>query len=301
MRITQNSMNRTQLMGLENSLGRLQRTQEELTTGKRLTRPSDNPVDTVSAMRLRDQQRGLEQLGRNIDDGLARLRSADDALTRTSAMLNRVRTQVVSAANGTNSQNERNAFAAEVQQLREGILQLANTKYAGASVFAGTQNVDNAFDPATGKWQGNDAPVIRKITEAASPAGDIDVSISGEKAFGGGTADDLLGAGGILDRIVTKLNDPTQGPVADELAKLDSALERLSSAQSTIGARTNRLEGLQQLNGMQDDASKVALSKVEDTDFMKAAMDLAVQSNAYNAALQASAKIIQPSLMDFLR
>ena len=301
MRITQNSMNRTQLAGLNESLGRLQKTQEGLTTGKRLNRPSDSPVDTVSAMRLRDQQRSLSQLGRNIADGLSRLQTADDALVRAQSMMNRVRTQVVAAANGVNGQAQREAYAAEIEQIRQGMVQLANTQYAGQPVFGGTTNTDNAFDPDTGKFLGNDEAVLRKVSEAAGEAGDVNIAVSGAAAFGGGNGDDtdLLGPGGLLEGIVTRLR--AGDDVSGDLAKLDVAMDKLSEMHSTIGARSNRLTNLVDQNGRADDAAAVALSKVEDVDFMKAAMDLNIQSNAYNAALQASAKIIQPSLMDFLR
>lgn len=324
MRVTQNSMNRTQLMGLDNSLSRLQRTQEMLTSGKRLVRPSDSPVDTVSAMRLRDQQRSLMALGENIKDGVTRLQAADDALTRSQTMLTKVRSLVVAGANGTNSAQQRAAYANEIEQIRSGMLHLANTQYAGQPVLGGTSTAANAFDDATGAFLGNTDPVWRKVTEASGPAGDIDVAVSGWKAFkdptDGAAYDDpaakpnlfFKGASGdpdsktgLLDRVVRELRKPdgtfSQSTLSGMLGDLDKAAEQLSSASSTVGARVARLNALDDLNGRLDDGATVALSKVEDVDFMKAAMDLSIQSNAYNAALQASAKIIQPSLMDFLR
>lgn len=318
MRVTQNSMNRTQLLGLNESLGRLQRTQEQLTSGKRLVRPSDSPVDTVTAMRLRDQQRSLMALGENIKDGTARLQAADDALTRTQTMLTRIRTLAVAGASGVVGAGQREAYANEIEQLRQGMLQLANTKYAGQAVFGGTSAGDNAFDATTGEFLGNSEAVWRKVTEAEGPAGDIDISVSGRTAFGdpadsagpgGGAAKPGLlekvagasGAGtGLLDRIAQELRTGGAG-LGAMLSDLDAAAERLSSAAATVGARINRLTSLDELNGRLDDGAAVALSKVEDVDFIKAAMDLSIQSNAYNAALQASAKILQPSLMDFLR
>lgn len=296
LRITQNSMNRTQLAGLNGSLARLQQTQEQLTSGKKLNRPSDNPVDTVSAMRLRGEQRQLEQFGENITDGLSRLRSADDALTRMSPQLNRIRQLVIAGANDTNGPSERAAYAKEIRQLKAGLLQVANSQYAGQPVFAGTANVHNAFD-ANGAYLGNTEPVWRVVSDAPGGAGLMNVAVPGSD-FGG-----ILAAGGVLDQVISALETNASPSVAlsAAISGLDAAGDAIASAQSTIGARTNRLESMQELNGRQDDASRVALSKVEDVDFIKAAMDLNIQSNAYNAALQASARMIQPSLMDFLR
>lgn len=311
MRITQNSMNRTQLMGLDNSLARLQKTQEQLTSGKRLNRPSDSPVDTVSSMRFRADQQALEQYGINITDGLSRLQATDDALTRISPMINRIRQQVVAGSNGTNSLDQREAYAAEISQLKSAIVQVANTQYAGRPLFGGTKydpTNNAAFDPATGRFLGNNEAVLRTVSDAAGSAGQMDIGVSGKEALSDLlNSDPLPGVSGpgVIDKIVAELGRPdgTFDPasLSGMLDQLDAVQSKLSSVQSTVGAKVNRLEGMQELNGRMDDASKISLSKVEDVDFMKAAMDLNIQSNAYNAALQASAKIIQPSLMDFLR
>lgn len=298
LRITQNSMNRTQLAGLNNSLARLQQTQEQLTSGKKLNRPSDNPVDTVSAMRLRSEQRQLEQFGENISDGLSRLQTGDDALNRATQMVQRIRTITVAASNGTLGQSERNAYAEEVSELKNGLIQLANSQYAGRPVFAGTANVDNAFDPMSGAYQGNKLPILRVVSDAPGAAGQVNVAVPGDDIFQVGGANYFTDHVG---RLVDGLRENDFAKIQLELGHADGILDNIGSAQSTIGARTNRLQSLQELNGRQDDASRVALSKVEDVDFIKAAMDLNIQSTAYNAALQASAKILQPSLMDFLR
>lgn len=297
LRITQNSMNRTQLAGLNTSLSRLQQTQEQLTSGKRLNRPSDNPVDTVSAMRFRAEQRQLEQYGENITDGLSRLQAADDALTRTVPMIQKLRSLAVAAANSTNNPSQRSAMAREAAQLRDGIIQMANTQYAGRPVFAGTQNVSNAYDPVTGAFQGNALPVLRQVTDAPGTAGQVNVAIDGTTAFG--TA--LTATTGEIDQLVQAIQTGNIAGIDTGLAAMDGLQDQVMNAASIIGSRTNRLTSLQTLNGQQDDAARIALSKVEDVDFMKAAMDLNIQSNAYQAALNASAKLVQPSLMDFLR
>lgn len=309
LRVTQNSINRTQMAGLDQSLSRLQDTQRQLNSGKRLTKPSDSPVDTVAAMRLRDQQRQLSQLGDNITDGLSRLQASDDALTRMGDMLGRIRTLVVRGASGTYSGSDRAAMSAEIAQLKSGLVQLANTQIAGQPVFAGTANVTNAFDPVTGAYQGNSEDVLRKVTSTEGAAGEMNVAIPGDKVFGSETTGiNLLGPDtgtpattGLLEKIIANFTAGDLTALNGNLADLDAAHDQVLSAQSTVGARVNRLQSLQELNGQQDDAAVASLSKVEDTDFMKAAMDLAIQENAYKAALQSSAKVIQPSLMDFIR
>lgn len=305
LRITQNSMNRTQMAGLNTSLGRLQQTQEQLTTGKRLNRPSDDPVGTVSALRFRAEQSQLAQFGNNINDGLDRLTAADDALTQTANMTQRLRVQTLAALNGTMGPDERKAIATEIRELRAGLLQQANSKYADQPLFGGTTPEPNAFDPATGEFKGNTLAVLRNISEALGSAGQLNVGVNGTAAFGtalfnasGATAADKVGD---LEKLAQAIEAGDQAGMNAGLTAVDALRTNISNVQATVGTRVNRLEGLVELNGRQDDASKIALSKVEDTDFQKAAMDLSVQSASYQAALAASAKVIQPSLMDFLR
>lgn len=296
LRITQNSMNRTQMAGLNTSLGRLQQTQEQLTTGKRLNRPSDDPVGTVSALRFRAEQSQLAQFGNNIADGLDRLAASDDALTQTAGMTLRMRTQTLAAMNGTLGGDQRKAIAMEIRELRAGLLQQANSKYADQPLFGGTTPEANAFD-AVGKFQGNALPVLRTISEAAGSAGQLNVGVDGKAAFGTSLVKDA----GELDKLAAAIESGDVAGMQAGLGAVDTLRTNILNVQATVGARVNRLQGLEALNGRQDDASKIALSKVEDTDFQKAAMDLAVQSTSYQAALAASAKVIQPSLMDFLR
>lgn len=297
LRITQNAMNRTQMAGLNTSLARLQQTQEQLTTGKRLNRPSDDPVGTVSAMRFRGEQRQLEQFGENITDGRARLTTADDALTQATSVVQSIRTQALAALNGVNGQQQREAFAAAIDELRDGLVQQANTQYAGQPVFGGTTPGTNAFDPATGQFAGNTLPVIRQVTQAPGDAGQVNVGVNGQAAFGNA----LDRTSGTIAKLAQAIRTGDQAAMQQGLADIDTLTNSILDVQSTVGARGVRLAGLENLNGRQDDASKIALSKVEDADFQKAAMDLAIQSNSYQAALAASAKIIQPSLMDFIR
>lgn len=297
LRITQNSMNRSQLAGLNESLSRLQRTHEELTTGKRLNRPSDDPVATVSAMRFRAEQGQLEQAGLNIADGLDRLRSADSTLSQTQNLIQRMRTLTVGSLSGTNAGAGREAVAKEIRELRGAIIQQANGGYAGQPLFGGTTTQTNAFDPDTGAFVGNENGVIRVISNAPGAAGQLDVGVKGQTMFG----TDLEKGTGAIDSLAAAIQSGDEAGMKAGLEALDNLRGRVLDEHTTIGAKVNRLERQTEINGRQSDASKIALSKVEDTDFLKAAMDLSIQSNAYQAALSASAKVIQPSLMDFIR
>jgi flagellar hook-associated protein 3 FlgL len=303
LRVTSATLNRSVMDGLQANLSRLQHTQEQLASGRRISRMSDSPVDGAAAMRLRAEQATNEQLGRTIDDGLNTLGTADRTFTSMSALLVRVRQLVVAGLNGANGPSERAAMAAEVEQLKDGLIGLANTQHLGRPIFAGTQDVPAAYDTTTGQYLGNGAAVQRSVSTDGSTR--LDVTVTGPATFST-LFSDMDGAGiltdGILSRITAALRDPS-GPAGldAELSKLDAASETMQNARSLVGTRFNRLLSIQGVGETRLDAMTANLAVAENIDLTKTIIDMQIQTTAYQAALGAAAKIIQPSLLDFLR
>jgi flagellar hook-associated protein 3 FlgL len=127
-RVTHASMARKVTGNMQRSIARLEHLQEQISSNRRINRPSDSPVGTVAALRLRAEIGRNEQIDRNLDDATAWLATADDALTAMADQINRIRDLAIQANNGALGQVERDAVAAEVRQLREGLLNLANAK-----------------------------------------------------------------------------------------------------------------------------------------------------------------------------
>jgi flagellar hook-associated protein 3 FlgL len=303
-RVTQQTLSRTTMAGLQDNLARLQRTQEQLSSGRRVSRPSDSPVDTVAAMQLRADKQRTEQYARNIDDGLARLATADDALTEAVDVLGRVRQLVVAGLNDTNGPSERRAMADEMDQLRAGTIALANTGYLSQPLFAGTAATAVAFDPVTGRYAGN-ASAVNRTVSAEPGSGQIAVNVPGDTVFGTLLGDPAAlpttAPSGVLADLSTALRSGDRTLLQTALGRLDADTEGIRSAHSLIGARYNRLTGMQQQGRAHLDAVTGSLANAESIDLPKAIMDLQLQQTAYQAALGATAKIIQPSLVDFLR
>ncbi|MDO5500932.1 MAG: flagellin, partial [Propionibacteriaceae bacterium] len=239
----------------------------------------------------------LEQLGININDGLDRLKTADSSLMKVNDVLQRIRTLTISGLNSPTGPQGREAIAKEIDELRQDLVQQANIGYAGQPLFGGTTPNESAFNPDTGEFIGNINAVTRVISNAPGAAGQLNVGINGEEIFG----TDLVASTGALAALAQAIRTGDADAMRTGLGDVDALRERVLDGQTTIGAKINRLDRQVEINGRQHDATTIALSKVEDTDFMKAAMDLAVQSTSYQAALSASAKVIQPSLVDFIR
>jgi flagellar hook-associated protein 3 FlgL len=131
----------------------------------------------------------------------------------------------------------------------------------------------------------------------------MDVTIPGPAAFSTlfGDAADPTGAG-ILTRISAALRNPAGSAALNaELGNLDAASATMQSARSLVGARYNRLLGVQSAGEVRLDSVTANLSIAESIDLPKTMIDMQLQSTAYQAALGTAAKIIQPSLLDFLR
>lgn len=296
-RVTQRSVSATMLGGLQANLRRMQDLQQQLSSGKRLTRPSDDPVDTSAAMQLRSELRRTEQHVRNADDGLAWLGTTDSVLTRSSELAGRARTLVLAGLNDTNGPESRAALAAEVRALRSALLDAANTRYLDRPVLAGTALTGEAY-AADGSYRGDGGTVSRTV----APGTPVPVGTTGPEVYGADGADDQLFA--VLERLAASLE--TGGPTMHDdldrdLGRLDSALDRLTTALGLVGARTNRVEAVRAAASDGALALKGSLATTEDIDLAKTIVDLQMQEVAYNAALGATARVVQPSLVDFLR
>ena len=298
LRVTSASLSRGVMDGLQANLARVQRTQEQLSSGRRINKVSDSPVDAAAAMRLRALQAANQQVARNIDDGLSTLGAADSALNSVSTLLQRVRQLVVRGLNDTNTASDRANMAAEVDQLKDGLIALANTQYLGRPIFAGTQDVPAAFDTATGQYLGNGDAVQRSVSADGSTR--MDVTVTGDEAFSTLLSDG--NAPGILSRISAELRDPNgSAALESDLGNLDVASAVMQNTHSVVGSRYNRLLGIQTAGESTLDAVSAKLSTAENIDLPKTIIDMQVQSTAYQAALGAAAKVLQPSLLDFLR
>ena len=295
-RITQRSVAQRTNANLQLSLRRLATTQEQLSSGRQISRPSDNPVGTVSALRLRSNIRASEQYVRNAEDGLGWLSAADNTLTSSLNQVRRVRDLTLQAANGTNGENERRAMAVEILAIRDSLIGLANTEHLGRAIFGGTADGIPPYD-AAGAFQITGAAATGAIERTVAPGEQVRVNLTGPEIFGT-EPNNLFN---VLTTIATDLlaNDPSN--LDTHIAALDDRMRGVTDALGEIGARYNRVETMKDRATEQIITLKTSLSEVEDIDLPATIMDLQLQETAYKAALSATARVLQPSLVDFLR
>jgi flagellar hook-associated protein 3 FlgL len=291
-RVTQNMMMDRSYSTLQLSLSRLAQTQEQLATGRVLNRPSDSPTDTTSAMRLRAAIADTHQYERNAGDGVGWLNQVDSTLTSVLSQIRRAKDLALQGANGTNNNQGREALAVEIDQIRESLITAANASYLGRPVFGGVAAGSVAYD-ASGTFVG----VPGEISRTVGPGVKVKVNVNGPEAFGPAGAslfDDLA-------HLAASLRTNDQAGISTELGDLDAALTRVTSVLGDVGARANRVE--RAVLAAQDMSLSLtsSLSEVENVDLARATMDLRMNEVAYQAGLAATARLVQPSLSDFLR
>jgi flagellar hook-associated protein 3 FlgL len=291
----------TQQMAIDNltaNLARMAQLQEQLASGKALNRPSDSPIQTVEAMQYRSEIRRNDQFQRNAADGLNWLGMADNTLTSMLSTVGRVRELTLQGMNGSTDPVQRGNIAAEVTSLRDTLIGMANTKYLDRPIFAGNAGGTSAYD-ASGTFinPGSTGDVIER---RVGPNQKVRVNLTGPEVFGA----DGVGAGGNLFQIVNQIaqdlqNDPSA--LSADLAALDDQLVTVQNQLGAVGARYNQVDGMKSRAEDQQLNMKNGLSEVENIDLPKTIVDLQLQEIAYKSALSATSRVIQPSLLDFLR
>jgi flagellar hook-associated protein 3 FlgL len=292
-RMTQNIMMGRSYQSLQTVSSKLSRSQEQLTTGRVLNRPSDSPTDTTAAMRIRAELSDQAQYARNAEDGLGFLGQTDSTLMSMLDQVRRARDLALQGASATNQHPQAlAALAAEVDQLREGMVSSANATYLGRPVFGGLVNGSAAFGS-----DGGFVGVVGEVNRTVAKDVKVRINVNGPDVFGPD--------GDNLFQNLAKLSDALRTGDVDtiraQVGSLDTAQGRLTSAVSEVGTRMNRLERASQAaEGATLDLT-TSLSNIENVDLTKATIDLKMQEVAYQAALSATARLVQPSLADFLR
>ena len=292
IRVTQNMVTGRSLTSLQAGLDRLAQTQEKLSTGKNLNRPSDSPTDATTSMKIRVQLAETQQHVRNAQNGLGWLDVTASTLSGMADNLRRVSELALQGANASITGSTSTALATEVAQIREGLLAQANTTYLDRPIFGGVTAGTQAFD-ASGAYVGADAPVQRSVADGVK----VRIDVSGTTVVGP-NGDNLFDDLAALESAL-RLGD--KAGIQAGIAAVTERQRAVSDAQAAVGASYNRVDAAERKGQDALVTLRSALSEVEDTDLPKAMVDLQMHEVAYQAALASTARVMQPSLVDFLR
>lgn len=293
MRVTYNAIANSILKNLSNNLTMLEKLQSQLSSGKKIIKPSDDPVSTSRIMELRSTLNTNSQYNRNIDFLETELNVADKALQNLSSALSRIRSLAVRGSSDSLSQEDRNAIAGEVNQIIDYIVQIGNTDIGGRYIFGGYKTtsapLERIDDTILYKGDNN----TRQIEVSNSVI--IEASPSGKSLF----IDTEM-----FDTLISLKNALLNGNTAyinNLIGKVDSIMDKIGSELSSLGARLNRVELTKDLLSDKSIRYTDLLSKQEDIEIEEVVLKLYAQQNIYQASLIAASRAIQPSLIDYLR
>lgn len=305
MRVTQSMLSNNMLLNLNNSYGKMSKLQDQITSGSKITRPSDDPVIAVKGMGYRRDLGQVEQYTRNMNEVNNWIDTTDESLNQVGEQMKRVRELVIQAANDTNTPDERAKIKSEIDQIRKQIQDVGNTKIADRYIFSGTRTTqplfeNGAIDPA----KVNSEDVVIEVYDGIQ----MKVNTPGAELFQ--NVDDMMGkisdlldpnrAGGPAtgEEIGNALGGVAEQSTGDDITAIHN---KILEAQADVGARQNRVELMENRLSIREVSVTKQMSDNEDVDYAKAITEMVTSESIHQAALSVGAKIIQQTLVDFIR
>ena len=321
-RITQMMTSQQTISELSQSLDTMDTTQEEISSGKAISQPSDNPYGASQVITLNGDLSSLTNYSSNITDATAWTSATDTSLTSIDNLVQRVQELTVAAASGTSSAADRSDSAQEVNQLIDSIKAEANTQYSGQYIFGGTgpATASTTTPPTTPPPYGTTTyssttpPVPNPlglndgysgnsgaVTRAIGPGSTVTVNTDLSQLLGGSstTTGNLLA---VLRNISADMSGTgtTSNLGTTDLSALQSNLNALGGMQANVGSTEDRLQlATTRISNLQI-SDTAALSNVQDVNMAQALTDYSNEQASYTAALKVGASIVQESLLNFL-
>ena len=336
MRVSTSQIYRQTTDSLMRSLSDLYRLNEQISSGKRINKPSDDVTGAARALEYKVfMENGKQYLG-SINSAMNALSYADTTLTSVDTALSRMKQLSIMAASDSTSDASRQAIATEAGQLRDQILSLANTKVGGAYIFSGFKTDTLAYDSSYA-YQGDAGSINVGVGGGMMVA----QNVTGEKAFsytlgaeksveirsgvyayyipdpGVGSSVTVEIRGSDRTTVLDSFSYGNAIELADTLTKaidsndmlrisalmtsLDDMADHVNTVRADLGTRMNGLDSqevrIKDLNHM----TEINLSSIEDADIITTASDFAKASNTLSAVQLSTAKILSQSLLDFLK
>lgn len=313
MRVTNSSMIRSHMYDTQQNLQRMDKISKQLNTGKQINRISDDPYKAVKIMNLNNEIKYTEKYNYNIDETVGWMNNTDSSLEEAGTLLGDIKESVLKVGNGTYTDEEFKAISAEVNEKIKELGEVLNSSHGGRHMFGGT-NVDeppvNIIENADGsvKLELNPKSNSNDLKANISDGISIDYNVSAGEIFDIGTGGkDYLSA---INDVSKMLNDIANGSdvesnknklLGDTKDKIDSFFNHTLENRTKLGVRVNTAEKIKDLNDENILNMKGVLSLDQDVDHVNKFIELKSAEMIYNASIQVGSKLIQPSILDYLR
>ena len=323
MRVTNSMLSKSFLRDLNRNQSNLKKINNQLSSRKEISRPSDNPYKAARSMQLSSDIKAAIQYNENIKDTTNWLDTTDTALQQLENSFQRIRELMVSSGDAAYGVDEKKAIKDEINEKVNEIAQILNTNFDGKYIFGGTKvnskPVAVQADGTTGNnklyYSSSDGTIIADPSTSnememlasgliveISQGVTMKYNVSSTEILEFGEGANKVNVMNLLTDITNSLDSEDSSEVTGNLlSQMDSTISNLLKIMSEVGAKQNRMESAATQNEDQILNLKDVLSKTEDIDFAEKTIEATVAQTVYMASLQVSARIIQPTLLDFLR
>jgi flagellar hook-associated protein 3 FlgL len=297
MRVTQNITTNNFIIATRNQTASMLKLQKQIATQKRINKISDDPIGMSHVLDYRRNLAAIEQYEQNINRGITRLEHNESILDFAADLVGQARQIAVDHSGGNVSAAARKLGAYRTKELHDQIIQLANSKFEGNYIFSGHATDTPPFAP-DGRYDGDDGKARIMVAENV----EIKIDANGSNIFGPIGGVDLFSD---LQELIAGLEDAdlAAGSVRIKATTdpLFNAREQINNKITEYASNYYRLEATQDYWSNLKPKVNEALARTEEVDLARAVMELKNMELAYETTLAAAARIIQPTLMDFLR
>ena len=292
MRITNKMINRNAVQSFNKSFADMARYQQEVSTGKKIQKLSDDPITAVRVLSVRSEIRNIDQYKANTEDSTLWLNMDESLLTKASGMVTSAKTEAQRATNATVDNATRGVIATEIAGIRTQLLDIANAKYQNRYLFGGSSTTTKPF-ASDGTYKGNTGQITRKI----GPGGlTVQANFTGTEVF-----QSQVDVFSVLTDLQTALTNGDTAGINAQIDKLSKAQDQLLMARTETGSRINTVT--MAATQLTDSKSLMTdyLSQQEDADYVESVMNLQTAQNVYQASLAAGVALQKTSLLDYIK
>ncbi|CBH22465.1 Flagellin and related hook-associated proteins [Acetoanaerobium sticklandii] len=304
MRITNSMMIMRTMRDQNTNLSKMSKWNHDLSSLTNLHRPSDDPIRVARTLRLESDINMSLEYKENIQAAKSWLEKTETAMNEITSVYQRIRELGVQGANGILKEEDTQKVAQEIKELKNHLIQVGNDTYMGRQIFTGFKTDIKLLD-SSGNYNTADGLVLATLPSElieykVGDSQQISVNITGDRIYGplvGGKPklfDDI-------DKLLTALGTANHEDASASLADMDNQLKTLLQVRGEVGAKVNMIDIMSERMTDVSINLKELLSKTKDTDVAETQIQLITAEAVYKASLSVTARIIQPTLVDFLR
>jgi len=298
MRVTFNAQNRNSTAGLEDSATRLLEFQRQVSTGKRIEKPSDDPSATLGSIGEHAETAAIDQYSRATDSVASRLSVIDTVLSDLINQIERAQVQAASARGSAKTQLQRDAAATDLEGIRDTVFSDMNTAFNGTYVFSGSASTVAPYtrigNGPVSAYAGSTSEMVVDIDQQRA----VKIAFNGQLITQGTDPQDIFVE---FDNLIAAVRAGNDAGIDAGMSALDRMFDRVSTSQGRVGADLRTIDEQKVRLSELKRASTKRLSALEDTNMAEAITGMAQADAAYKAALGAVSSVSRMSLMDYLR